>query len=116
MDEGIAWTPIDYFNNKIVCDLIETKVKFYNISYQVFDICYLVFVLCFKGRRTIHGCTSSVVFICLVVKHHSSKSSSNSFAPVEMNASGSSIVHCCFNRGKTSICCIVSTAQQLQPL
>ena len=22
---GIKWTPIDYFNNKIVCDLIESK-------------------------------------------------------------------------------------------
>lgn len=26
MQEGIRWTPIDYFNNKIVCDLIENKV------------------------------------------------------------------------------------------
>jgi myosin-1 len=25
--EGIQWTPIDYFNNKIVVDLIEGKVK-----------------------------------------------------------------------------------------
>ena len=25
--EGIKWTPIDYFNNKIVCDLIESKVQ-----------------------------------------------------------------------------------------
>jgi len=25
VEEGIAWTPIDYFNNKIVCDLIESK-------------------------------------------------------------------------------------------
>ncbi len=25
--EGIKWTPIDYFNNKIVCDLIESKVS-----------------------------------------------------------------------------------------
>ena len=24
--EGIEWTPIKYFNNKIVCDLIEEKV------------------------------------------------------------------------------------------
>lgn len=23
--EGIKWTPIEYFNNKIVCDLIEEK-------------------------------------------------------------------------------------------
>ncbi|XP_047141172.1 unconventional myosin-Ie isoform X1 [Hydra vulgaris] len=25
VEEGISWTPIDYFNNKIVCDLIEAK-------------------------------------------------------------------------------------------
>lgn len=27
MEEGINWTPIDYFNNKIVCDVIENKVR-----------------------------------------------------------------------------------------
>lgn len=26
MQEGIRWTPIQYFNNKIVCDLIENKL------------------------------------------------------------------------------------------
>uniref|UniRef100_A0A0N5A516 Myosin motor domain-containing protein n=1 Tax=Parastrongyloides trichosuri TaxID=131310 RepID=A0A0N5A516_PARTI len=25
VSEGISWTPIDYFNNKVVCDLIESK-------------------------------------------------------------------------------------------
>ena len=25
--EGIKWTPIDYFNNKIVCEMIECKVS-----------------------------------------------------------------------------------------
>jgi hypothetical protein len=25
-EEGIQWTPIDFFNNKIVCELIESKV------------------------------------------------------------------------------------------
>ena len=25
MSEGISWSPIDYFNNKVVCDLIESK-------------------------------------------------------------------------------------------
>jgi myosin-1 len=24
-DEGIEWVPIEYFNNRIVCDLIEQK-------------------------------------------------------------------------------------------
>ena len=28
VQEGIKWTPIDYFNNKIVCELIESKVKY----------------------------------------------------------------------------------------
>ena len=23
--EGIQWTPVEFFNNKIVCDLIESK-------------------------------------------------------------------------------------------
>lgn len=27
VQEGIKWTPIEYFNNKIVCDLIESKVN-----------------------------------------------------------------------------------------
>ena len=27
VQEGIRWTPIDYFNNKIVCDLIESKAS-----------------------------------------------------------------------------------------
>lgn len=26
VQEGVRWSPIDYFNNKIVCDLIESKV------------------------------------------------------------------------------------------
>ena len=25
VQEGIQWTPIDYFNNKVVCELIESK-------------------------------------------------------------------------------------------
>lgn len=25
VSEGIKWTPIDYFNNKVVCDLIEAR-------------------------------------------------------------------------------------------
>lgn len=26
VQEGIKWTPIEYFNNKVVCDLIESKL------------------------------------------------------------------------------------------
>jgi len=25
VQEGVKWTPINYFNNKVVCDLIESK-------------------------------------------------------------------------------------------
>uniref|UniRef100_A0A672NR10 Osteoclast-stimulating factor 1 n=1 Tax=Sinocyclocheilus grahami TaxID=75366 RepID=A0A672NR10_SINGR len=35
VQEGIRWTPIEYFNNKIVCDLIESKVvSFTNCAKQ----------------------------------------------------------------------------------
>ena len=27
VNEGITWTPIDFFNNKTVCDLIEERVR-----------------------------------------------------------------------------------------
>ena len=27
VQEGIKWSPIDYFNNKVVCELIESKVN-----------------------------------------------------------------------------------------
>lgn len=27
VQEGIDWKPIEYFNNKIVCDLVESKVS-----------------------------------------------------------------------------------------
>ncbi len=27
VQEGIQWTPINYFNNKIVCDLFESKAS-----------------------------------------------------------------------------------------
>ncbi|XP_067665712.1 unconventional myosin-Ie-like isoform X1 [Haliotis asinina] len=38
VQEGIKWTPIDYFNNKIVCDLIESKSP-PGIMCVVDDIC-----------------------------------------------------------------------------
>lgn len=36
VEEGINWSPIDYFNNKIVCDVIESKVSplFVLVSYK----------------------------------------------------------------------------------
>ena len=34
VQEGIKWTPIDYFNNKIVCDLIESKVGTHTCTYM----------------------------------------------------------------------------------
>ena len=36
--EGIQWTPIKFFNNKIVCDLIEEKVLSISISIIFSDI------------------------------------------------------------------------------
>uniref|UniRef100_A0A8C3LIL7 Myosin IE n=1 Tax=Chrysolophus pictus TaxID=9089 RepID=A0A8C3LIL7_CHRPC len=39
VQEGIRWTPIDYFNNKIVCDLIENKVNPPGIMSILDDVC-----------------------------------------------------------------------------
>uniref|UniRef100_A0A8C4W6G8 Myosin IE n=1 Tax=Gopherus evgoodei TaxID=1825980 RepID=A0A8C4W6G8_9SAUR len=39
VQEGIMWTPIDYFNNKIVCDLIENKVNPPGIMSILDDVC-----------------------------------------------------------------------------
>lgn len=40
VQEGIQWSPIDYFNNKVVCDLIENKVVSKNPPCKV-DLIYL---------------------------------------------------------------------------
>ncbi|NP_001086041.1 myosin IF L homeolog [Xenopus laevis] len=37
--EGIRWTPIEYFNNKIVCDLIENKLNPPGIMSVLDDVC-----------------------------------------------------------------------------
>uniref|UniRef100_A0A8C8VII6 Myosin IE n=1 Tax=Pelusios castaneus TaxID=367368 RepID=A0A8C8VII6_9SAUR len=39
VQEGIRWAPIDYFNNKIVCDLIENKVNPPGIMSILDDVC-----------------------------------------------------------------------------
>uniref|UniRef100_A0A9L0IVM6 Myosin IE n=1 Tax=Equus asinus TaxID=9793 RepID=A0A9L0IVM6_EQUAS len=39
VQEGIKWTPIEYFNNKIVCDLIENKVNPPGIMSILDDVC-----------------------------------------------------------------------------
>ncbi|KAL1782346.1 unconventional myosin-Ie [Sigmodon hispidus] len=39
IQEGIRWTPIEYFNNKIVCDLIESKVNPPGIMSILDDVC-----------------------------------------------------------------------------
>ncbi|KAM4630940.1 unconventional myosin-Ie isoform 2-T2 [Polymixia lowei] len=39
VQEGIKWTPIEYFNNKIVCDLIESKVNPPGIMSILDDVC-----------------------------------------------------------------------------
>ncbi|KAM4690360.1 unconventional myosin-Ie-like [Rhinophrynus dorsalis] len=37
--EGIKWSPIEYFNNKIVCDLIENKVSPPGVMSILDDVC-----------------------------------------------------------------------------
>uniref|UniRef100_A0A673ITS8 Osteoclast-stimulating factor 1 n=1 Tax=Sinocyclocheilus rhinocerous TaxID=307959 RepID=A0A673ITS8_9TELE len=39
VQEGIRWTPIEYFNNKVVCDLIESKVNPPGIMSILDDVC-----------------------------------------------------------------------------
>uniref|UniRef100_A0A7M4FW44 Unconventional myosin-Ie-like n=1 Tax=Crocodylus porosus TaxID=8502 RepID=A0A7M4FW44_CROPO len=39
VQEGICWSPIDYFNNKIVCDLIESKVNPPGVLSVLDDVC-----------------------------------------------------------------------------
>uniref|UniRef100_A0AAY4EHF9 Osteoclast-stimulating factor 1 n=1 Tax=Denticeps clupeoides TaxID=299321 RepID=A0AAY4EHF9_9TELE len=39
VQEGIKWTPIEYFNNKVVCDLIETKLNPPGIMSVLDDVC-----------------------------------------------------------------------------
>ncbi|XP_063782260.1 unconventional myosin-Ie isoform X1 [Pseudophryne corroboree] len=39
IQEGIRWTPIEYFNNKIVCDLIENKVNPPGVMSILDDVC-----------------------------------------------------------------------------
>ncbi|CAM5175820.1 unnamed protein product [Eretmochelys imbricata] len=39
IQEGIRWNPIDYFNNKIVCDLIESKVNPPGLMSILDDVC-----------------------------------------------------------------------------
>ncbi|CAJ0950034.1 unnamed protein product, partial [Ranitomeya imitator] len=39
VQEGIRWNPIEYFNNKIVCDLIENKLSSGIIMSILDDVC-----------------------------------------------------------------------------
>ncbi|XP_015270241.1 PREDICTED: unconventional myosin-If [Gekko japonicus] len=43
VQEGIKWTPIEYFNNKVVCDLIENKVNPPGIMSVLDDVCATVY-------------------------------------------------------------------------
>ncbi len=45
VQEGIKWTPIDYFNNKVVCELIECKVC--TVSYITYIVA-LNIIICFQ--------------------------------------------------------------------
>ncbi|MED6251576.1 Unconventional myosin-Ie [Ataeniobius toweri] len=39
VQEGIKWTPIEYFNNKVVCDVIESKLNPPGIMSILDDVC-----------------------------------------------------------------------------
>ncbi|KAM6995458.1 myosin IEb [Tautogolabrus adspersus] len=39
VQEGIKWTPIEYFNNKVVCDLIESKLSPPGLMSILDDVC-----------------------------------------------------------------------------
>ncbi|KAM7421715.1 hypothetical protein PAMA_015726 [Pampus argenteus] len=39
VQEGIKWMPIDYFNNKVVCDLIESKLNPPGVMSILDDVC-----------------------------------------------------------------------------
>uniref|UniRef100_A0A3B5MVP3 Osteoclast-stimulating factor 1 n=1 Tax=Xiphophorus couchianus TaxID=32473 RepID=A0A3B5MVP3_9TELE len=39
VQEGIRWTPIEYFNNKVVCDLIESKLNPPGVMSILDDVC-----------------------------------------------------------------------------
>ncbi|XP_043972564.1 myosin IEb isoform X2 [Gambusia affinis] len=39
IQEGIRWTPIEYFNNKVVCDLIESKLNPPGVMSVLDDVC-----------------------------------------------------------------------------
>ncbi|XP_073322892.1 myosin IEb [Pagrus major] len=39
VQEGIHWTPIEYFNNKVVCDLIESKLNPPGLMSILDDVC-----------------------------------------------------------------------------
>lgn len=39
MKEGITWTPINFFNNKVVCDMIEAKAPNPGIFSVLDDVC-----------------------------------------------------------------------------
>ncbi|XP_068426002.1 myosin IEb [Clinocottus analis] len=39
VQEGIQWTPIEYFNNKVVCDLIESKLNPIGLMSVLDDVC-----------------------------------------------------------------------------
>lgn len=58
VSEGIVWTPIDYFNNKIVCDLIEAKKPPGKPQFHLFC---LIFLLIRKPIVYIKS-TSEIVF------------------------------------------------------
>ncbi|KAK2542327.1 hypothetical protein Q9233_000419 [Columba guinea] len=52
VQEGIKWTQIQYFNNKVVCDLIENKLKQANDLVNTLMKCTPHYIRCIKPNET----------------------------------------------------------------
>jgi len=60
VQEGIKWTPIDYFNNKIVCDLIESKAP-PGIMCVLDDICATMHAVADGADEKLLGVSTSLI-------------------------------------------------------
>ena len=69
MQEGIKWTSIDYFNNKIVCDLIESKTP-PGIMSIIDDVCATMHAVSEGSDNQLLGVRLALVFKCHLDMNH----------------------------------------------
>ena len=73
VSEGIQWSPIDYFNNKIVCDLIESKTP-PGMMAVMDDVCATMHAVSSGADDTlILVSTGIIISLCLRFNHFSAK-------------------------------------------